>query len=59
MAKTKIVRKDDPDQSKLFVQKAREIGAAGRRSQADALMGALAGMKPTPHQPSSKARKKR
>jgi hypothetical protein len=49
MAKTKTVRKDDPEQSKLFVQRAREIEADEKHSAADRLIGALAKMKPKPH----------
>ena len=39
---------DDKEQSKLFIEKAREIGADEKRSAADKLMGRLAKMKPQP-----------
>jgi hypothetical protein len=39
---------DDPEQSKSFIEKAREIGADEKRSAADKLMGRLAKMKPEP-----------
>jgi hypothetical protein len=45
---------DDPDQSKAFIEKAREIGADEKRSAADKLMGRLAKMKPEPRKPSVK-----
>lgn len=49
MAKTKsATKKDNPEQSKLFVQKAREIEADGKHSAADKLMGRLVKMKPEP-----------
>ena len=44
----KNVKPDDKEQSKLFVEKAREIGADEKRSAADKLMGRLAKMKPQP-----------
>jgi hypothetical protein len=40
--------RDDPDQSKAFIEKAREIEADEERSAADKLMGKLAKMKPEP-----------
>jgi hypothetical protein len=46
--KLKNPPKDDPDQSKLFIKKAREIGADEKKSAADKLMGRLAKMKPEP-----------
>jgi hypothetical protein len=39
---------DDKEQSKLFIEKAREIGADEKRSAADKLMGRLAKTKPEP-----------
>ena len=41
-------RLDDPEQSRLFVKKAREIGADEEDSAADALLGAL---HKKPHEP--------
>jgi hypothetical protein len=45
---TPLGRPDDPEQSRAFIEKAREIGADDRRSAADKLMGKLAKMKPEP-----------
>jgi hypothetical protein len=42
------LRRDDPEQSKLFVRKAREIGAEDEAC-GDALIGRLALMPPQPH----------
>ena len=39
---------DDKEQSKLFIEKAREIGADEEKSGADALMGQLAKLPPEP-----------
>jgi hypothetical protein len=39
---TKQTRKDDPEQSKAFIKKAREIEADEKRSAADKLMERLA-----------------
>jgi len=41
-------KRDDPEQSRLFIKKAREIGADEEKSRADALMGQLAKMPPEP-----------
>lgn len=41
-------RRDDPAQSKAFIEKAREIGAYGKRSAADKLMRELAKTPPDP-----------
>ena len=41
-------RPDDPEQSKAFIEKAREIGADEKRSAADKLMERLAKTKPEP-----------
>lgn len=46
--KQKPEKRDDPDQSKLFIAKAREIEADEKRSAADKLMGRLVKMKPEP-----------
>ena len=43
--------KDDPEQSKAFIEKAREIGADEKHSAADKLMERLA---KTPPQPKTK-----
>jgi hypothetical protein len=49
MAKEKPHAKpDDKEQSKLFIEKAREIGADEDRSASDELLGHLAKMKPEP-----------
>jgi hypothetical protein len=45
---------DDPEQSKAFIEKAREIEADEKRSAADKLMGKLAKMKPEPRKPPAK-----
>jgi hypothetical protein len=42
-------RRDDPAQSRLFIKKAREIGADEEHSGADKLLGHLARMPPAPH----------
>src|SRR5437868_6533432 len=42
-------KRDDPEQSKLFIEKAREIGADEEKSVADELLGRLAKMPPEPH----------
>ena len=39
---------DDKEQSKAFIEKAREIEADEKKSAADKLMGRLAKMKPAP-----------
>ena len=54
MAKTNHPRKDNPEQSKLFIEKAREIEADEKRSAADKLMGRLVKMKPEPRKGKSK-----
>jgi hypothetical protein len=40
---------DDKEQSRLFVEKAQEIGADGKKSRADKLIGQLAKKPPDPH----------
>jgi len=44
----KRIPKDDPEQSKAFIEKAKEIGADEEKSKADDLMARLAKMKPEP-----------
>ena len=44
----KTAKRDDPGQSRLFIEKAREIGADERRSSADELLGRLAKQPPEP-----------
>jgi hypothetical protein len=39
---------DDPEQSRAFIEKAREIGADEERSKADTLIGHLARKPPEP-----------
>lgn len=46
--KKKPTQREDPEQSKAFIEKAREIGADEEHSAADKLMGNLAKMKPEP-----------
>lgn len=43
----KRITKDDPEQSKAFIEKAKEIGV-DEKSKADDLMARLAKMKPEP-----------
>jgi hypothetical protein len=47
--------KDDPEQSRFFIEKAREIGADEEHSAADKLMGTLARKKPEPHKRKSES----
>ena len=56
-SKTKLtnLKRDDPAQSRTFIEKAREVGADEGRSAADDLMRELAKM---PHEPRSKSIKK-
>lgn len=42
-------RRDDPEQSEAFIQKAKEIEADEKRSVADSILGRLAEMSPKPH----------
>jgi hypothetical protein len=53
--KAKPANTDDPEQSKVFIEKAREIGADERHSVADKLMERLA---KTPPQPKSTTKPK-
>jgi hypothetical protein len=46
--KEKRNKQDDPEQSKAFIEKAKEIGADEKHSDADRLMEKLAKMKPEP-----------
>ena len=46
--KQKIPRHDDGEQSKLFIEKAREVEADEKQSVSDQLLGRLAKMKPEP-----------
>ncbi len=48
MGKNQPNRPDDKEQSKLFLKKAREIGADEERSEADELIGQLAKKPPEP-----------
>jgi hypothetical protein len=48
--KQAAVKPDDAEQSRLFLEKAREIGADEKRSAADKLMERLAKTKPEPRQ---------
>jgi hypothetical protein len=52
--KTTRARKDNPAQSRAFIEKAREIEADEKRSAADKLMGKLAKMKPEPRKTTSR-----
>jgi hypothetical protein len=47
-------KRDDLEQSKLFIEKAREIGADEDKSAADDLMGRLAKIPPEPRKPIKK-----
>jgi hypothetical protein len=50
-------KRDDPEQSKLFIEKAREIGADEEKSAADELIGRLAKMPPQPQSASKTKRR--
>jgi len=47
-SESKKMKRDDTEQSKLFLKKAREIGADEERSEADELIGQLAKKPPDP-----------
>ena len=47
---------DNPDQSKAFIEKAKEIGADEEHSSADKLMERLAKTKPEPHAKGARAK---
>jgi len=49
---SKTPKPDDAKQSKLFVEKAREIGADEKRSRADDLIRSLAKKPPEPYKKS-------
>jgi hypothetical protein len=48
LVKASPPRKDDPEQSKAFIEKAREIEADEDKSAADELMKRMASKKPDP-----------
>lgn len=50
--------RDDAEQSKLFIQKAREIEADEKRSAADKVLGRLHQKPHEPHKPMSKSKPK-
>lgn len=50
-------KRDDPEQSRAFIQKAREIAADGNESRADELMGHLARMPHKAHKRDGRKRK--
>lgn len=52
-------KSDDPEQSKLFIEKAREIGADEEKSAAGELLGRLAKMPPKSHSRTMKTRTQR
>jgi hypothetical protein len=54
LVKTSPPRRDNPEQSKLFIEKAREIEADQKNSAADKLMGRLVKMKPEPRKKATK-----
>ena len=51
MIRDQTIRRDDPAQSRTFIEKAREIGADEDHSEADQLLGSLAKLKPEKHKP--------
>lgn len=53
MPKKQSHKQDDPKQSRLFIKKAREIGADEEKSRADELIGQLAKRPPEPRKKSS------
>jgi hypothetical protein len=52
--KDRLRKHDDKEQSRLFIEKAREIGADEGRSRADELIGQLAKKPPEPRSMSKK-----
>ena len=50
----KKIKRDDDEQSRLFIKKAREIGADEEHSEADALMGLLHKKPPEQRKPKSR-----
>jgi hypothetical protein len=55
----KVQHFDDAEQSKLFIEKARELEADQEIAAADKLMGRLAKMPPQPHKKPKKRGRKR
>lgn len=53
-AKRNKHQRDDKEQSRLFIKKAREIGADERKSGADELIGQLAKKPPEPRKNNQK-----
>ncbi len=47
-SKSKKVKRDDGEQSELFIKKAREVGADEEQSRSDELIGQLAKKSPEP-----------
>jgi len=47
-SKSAKTKRDDPEQSRLFIKKARESGADERKSASDQLLQRLAKMPPEP-----------
>ena len=45
----RAAKSDDKEQSRLFIEKARELGADDERSAADEILGRLARQAPAPH----------
>jgi hypothetical protein len=52
MPKKQSPKRDDPEQSRLFIKKAREIGVDEKKSHADELIGQLAKKAPDPRKKS-------
>jgi hypothetical protein len=50
----KPILRDDPEQSNLFIKKAREIGVDGQDSSADTVLGQLHKKPPAPHSTKSR-----
>jgi len=55
MARERPAKRDDTEQSKAFIKKAREIGADEEWSAADELLGRLAQEPPKPREGRKKA----
>jgi len=59
MSKAKShLKPDDKEQSKLFIKKAREIGADEDQSSSDKVMGLLHKMPPKPRAPRGRGKSK-
>jgi hypothetical protein len=56
-SKDRLRKPDDKEQSKLFIKKAREMGADVERSGADELLGLLHSKPPEPRTPSRRKRR--